>query len=84
MGSRLAALAAGMIPKIRPIPALNPKDKTIAHMGTLADGNPVTLLIKDPAPKPNIRPIRPPSKQRKTASIKNCNRISKRVAPKAF
>ena len=80
----MAAFAAGMIPKIRPIPALNPKDKIIAHAGTVADGRPVKLLIKDPAPKPNIKPIRPPSRHKKTASIKNCSKISNRVAPNAF
>ena len=84
MGSRLAAFAAGTIPKTRPIPALKQKDKTTAHPGTVAAGKPVKLLIKDPAAKPNIKPMRPPSKHKKTASIKNCSKISNRVAPSAF
>ena len=80
----MEAFAAGIMPNINPMSALNPNDRATAQIGTLAGGKFATELIIEPPAKPSISPTSPPSKQRNIASIKNCNNISNLVAPSAF
>ena len=81
-GSIRAARLAGNRPNTSPIPMLTPTHATTA----LQSGTPDCIessayLSTSPDASPNRMPIRPPMSVSVAASTRNCQRISRRVAP---
>ena len=81
IGSNLAALRAGKIPKKRPTETETSNPRMTDHSVTEA-GRGVAVLTRKAIPNPIITPIAPPIPVRKIASIKNCLRISDERAPR--
>src|SRR5260370_33524016 len=82
-GSSRAARFAGIVPKS------TPTNTDVVNAAT-ADHGLTGILNGDNKPsvrgmaRPRIVPIIPPLSERKTASVRNCNRISRLVAPRAL
>src|SRR5205807_807803 len=81
IGSSRAAFHAGHSPKIMPIPTLAKNPAAGAHNGTY-EGM-ISLTTNEPS-QPIANPIKPPKPVRVMASIRNCQRMSLRRAPRAF
>ena len=75
IGSYSDARLAGNKPNTKPTKNATPKDKTIDHQD-MTVGISAELAISLAVTIPSITPIRPPRKQMKTASNKNCKMIS--------
>lgn len=83
MGSRRAAFCAGKIPKKIPTETDTTKPRITDQPVTEA-GSGVTALTNKAIPKPTRIPIMPPVAVKKTASIRNCFKISPERAPMAL
>ncbi len=81
MGESLAARRAGRMPKTIPTKVDTPSANPIANPEILVGKNRLTIKLPPP---PIKTPIKPPVRDSKTDSIKNCSRIIRGVAPKAF
>ena len=71
------------MPKKMPTEAEKPMPMANDHHGSEI-GKPDTTLISQPIVAPRTMPMTPPSEVRKTASRRNCQRISRRRAPSAL
>ncbi len=83
MGSSRAALTAGQRPKVSPTPTAVPKAIS-TQVGCRRAGNGEKALIRKARPPPMPMPRRPPAPVRVMASVRNCQRMSRRVAPRAL
>ena len=54
---------------------------TVAVSGAISVGQPANVLMMMDTPQPSAIPSAPPSMESSTASIRNCQRISRSCAP---
>src|SRR6266446_3620296 len=83
IGSSRAALTAGHRPKVRPTPTAVPKAIS-TQVGWRRAGKGEKALIRTATPPPMAMPRRPPAPVKVMASVRNCQRMSRRVAPRAL
>src|SRR3954454_20763734 len=83
IGSIRDALIAGNRPKKMPTLAEKPMPSAKDHQGREM-GKPETQCTSRPMLLPRMIPRTPPADVRKAASIRNCQRISRRRAPSAL
>ena len=82
-GSSRAARLAGIRPNTSPIATLTAQASATLQSGAAAS-SPSPILSKAPAPSPTAMPIVPPRSVSVPASTRNCQMISRRVAPTAM
>ncbi len=83
IGFSFAAFRAGKTPKDTPMHAANRKANAMDSGETIVFQPAEADRTRDPT-IPNAIPITPPTELRVTDSIRNCRRISRRLAPNAL
>ena len=83
MGFRFAAFTAGRMPKTTPMSMENTTAMRMAGM-LMATGISIMLEISSARPTPVPTPMSPPRLVSTAASVKNCIRIRRFLAPMAF